>query len=328
MIRKALVAILSCTILGAPAPAIAQNLPIEWTISPRSDAKGDVQLSLSYRTSRGGHNMNSGPRALSELRGLTPAHLASQGGPAAFRIVRQAGTLDCRGVAGGGRGAGECSFNGNADYAAALEKRGIGRPTFEQQYQLAMHDVGLDLVAELQRQGYAPITIDKLVAAGIHGVTLPYIRSLAEAGYRPADMKGLISFRIHRVDADYIRGIEPLNGAARFSPGEIVAMRIHRVSAEQARELAQLGYNQLSHKQLMSMAIHRVTPDYIRGLAAAGYRGIDPDQLVAMRIHGVTPEFARRMRGTGEGGVSARELVRMRIHGVPHRPERPRRDER
>jgi hypothetical protein len=328
MIRKTLVAVLSCTMLGAPARAIAQNLPIEWTISPRSEAADSVQLSLSYRTPRGGHSMNSRPRLLSELQGLTPAHLASQGGPAAFRIVRQAGTLDCRGVAGGGRGAGECAFNGNPDFAAQLERRGIGRPTPEQQYQLAMQDVGLDLVAELDRQGYRPITVDKLVAAGIHRVTVPYLRSLAEAGYRPADMNGLIAFRIHRVDADYIRGIEPLNGSARFTPDEIVAMRIHRVSAEQARQLAELGYNRLGHKQLMSMAIHRVTPDYIRGLAAAGYRNLAPEQLVSMRIHGVTPEFARRMRGMGEGGTSAEELVRMRIHGLPSRPAQARRNGR
>jgi hypothetical protein len=326
MIRKGLVAILSCTILGAAAPAIAQSLPIEWTISPRNGATNSVQLSLSYRT-RGGHSMNSRPRELSELQGLTAAHLASAGGPAAFRIARQAGTLDCRGIAGGGRGAGECSFNGNPDYAAALERHGIGRPTPEQHYQLAMQDVGLDLVAELERQGYRPITIDKLVAAGIHRVTVPYLRSLAEAGYRP-DMNGLIAFKIHRVDADYIRGVEPLNGEARFTPSEIVAMRIHRVSAEQAKQLAELGYNRLSHKQLTSMAIHKVTPDYIRGMAAAGYRGIAPDQLVSMRIHGVTPEFARRMRGIAEGGLSADELVRMRIHGLPRRARLAPGDER
>jgi hypothetical protein len=326
MIRKALFAALSFTFLGAPAAATPQTLPIEWTISPRGEGKDGVQLSLSYRNPRGGHSMNSRPWGASELQGLTPAHLASQGGPAAFRIVRQAGTLDCRGVAGGGRGTGQCSFNGNPDYAAALERRGIGRPNLEQQYKLAMQDVGLDLVAELERQGYRPITVDKLVAAGIHHVTVPYVRSLAEAGYRPADMGGLIAFRIHRVDADYIRGIEPLNGQARFTPDEIVAMRIHRVSAEQAKQLAGLGYNRLSHKQLMSMAIHRVTPDYILAMAEAGYRDLAPDQLVSMRIHGVTPEFARRMRGLG--GLSADELVRMRIHGFPRRPRLARGNER
>jgi hypothetical protein len=316
MIRKALIAAaLAGAMTAFSGAAAAQELPIEWTISPRSGEPSDtVQLSLRYQTPPGGRSEHSGPRRLSELQGLTAAHLASQGGPAAFRIAREAGTLDCRGVAGAGRGAGECSFRADTNFAAALERRGIGRPSLQQQYYLAMQNVGTELVSELERQGYGPIAIDKLVSAGIHRVTVPYVRSMADAGYRLKDMDKLISFAIHRVDADYIREVEPLNGGARFSPDEIVSMRIHRVSAAQARELAALGYRGLTHKQLMSMSIHKVTPDYIRAMAAAGYRDLNPDQLVSMRIHRVTPEFAREMQALAQRRLSADDLVSMRIH--------------
>jgi hypothetical protein len=325
MVRKALIAIaLTGAVAGIPAGAAAEEFPIEWKISPRpGEADGKVQLSLEYSTPRGGHSMHSSSRQLSELEGLTPAQLASSGGPAAFRIAREAGTLDCRGVAGAGRGAGECSFRPDTNFAAALERRGIGRPSFRQQYHLAMQGVGMPLVTELERQGYGPLTVDKLVSAGIHRVSIPYLRSLADAGYRLRDIDQLISFAVHRVDANYIREIEPLNGEARFSPDEIVAMRIHRVSADQARELAALGYRGLTHRQLMNMAIHRVTPDYIRAMAAAGYRGLSPDQLVSMRIHRVTPEFASEMQSLARGGISADPLVNMRIRGLG-RPERRR----
>ena len=317
MIHKALIAAFAVAMTAAPPAAAAEQLPIEWTISPRPGDAGDrVQLSLKYQTPRGGRSEHSGPRALGELQGLTAAHLASPGGPVAFRIVREAGTLDCRGVAGGGRGAGECSFRPDTSFAAALDRRGIGRPSIHQQYHLAMQNVGMGLLSELERQGYAPITVDKLVAAGIHRVTVPYVRSLADAGYRLKDMDKLVSFAIHRVDADYIREVETLNGEARFSPDEIVAMRIHRVSGAQARELAALGYRGLTHRQLMSMAIHRVTPDYIRAMAAAGYRGLSPDQLVSMRIHRVTPEFVGEMQALSQGRPSAEQLVAMRIHGL------------
>jgi hypothetical protein len=317
MIRNALIAVFAGALLPGLSAAAAESLPIEWTIGPRQGEASDlVQLSLRYHTPRGGRSENSGPRRLSELQGLTAAHLASQGGPAAFRIVREAGTLDCRGVAGGGRGAGECDFQPDANFAAALERRGIGRPSIQQQYQLAMQNVGIELVTELERQGYGPITIDKLVAAGIHRVTVPYVQSLASAGYRLKDMNKLVSFAIHRVDADYIREVEPLNGSASFSPDEILSMRIHRVSGAQARELAAIGYRDLTHRQLMNMAIHRVTPDYIKAMAAAGYSRLDPGQLVAMRIHRVTPEFAREMQALAQRQPSAGELVSMRIHGL------------
>jgi hypothetical protein len=324
MIRKALIAAFAGAILAAPPAAAAEELPIEWSLSPRPGEASDiVQLSLRYQTPRGGRSENSGPRRLGDLQGLTAAHLASSGGPAAFRIAREAGRLDCRGVAGGGRGAGECRFHPDPNFAAALERRGIGRPSIQQQYHLAMQDVGIALVTELERQGYAPITIDKLVSAGIHRVTIPYVRSLADAGYRLRDIDKLISFAIHRVDADYIREVEPLNGSASFSPDEILSMRIHRVSGAQARELAALGYRGLDHKQLMSMAIHRVTPDFIRAMAAAGYKQLDPDQLVSMRIHRVTPEFAREMQALAQRPLSAGDLVSMRIHGL-ERPGRRR----
>lgn len=316
MIRKALITAFAGAIAAVLPAAPTEESPIEWTISPRAgEAIDTVQLSLKYQTSRGGRSEHSGPRRLSELQGMTAAHLASQGGPAAFRIAREAGTLDCRGVAGAGRGAGECRFLADSNFAAALERRGIGRPTIQQQYYLAMQDVGLALVTELERQGYRPITIDKLVAAGIHRVTIPYVRSLADAGYRLNNMSKLISFAIHRVDANYIREVEPLNGSASFSPEEILSMRIHRVSAAQAKELAALGYSGLNHRQLMSMAIHRVTPEYIRSMAAAGYPRLDPEQLVAMRIHRVTPEFAREMQALARRPLSAGDLVSMRIHG-------------
>jgi hypothetical protein len=318
MIRKALIAAaLTGAVAGISTAAAAEEFPVEWTISSRTgETDGMVQLSLNYRAPRGGHSMHSSPRLLSDLQGLTAAHLASAGGPAAFRIDREAGTLDCRGVAGAGRGAGECSFRPNTNFAAALERRGIGRPSVQQQYHLAMQGVGMPLVTELERQGYGPLTIDELVSAGIHRVSIPYVRSLADAGYRLDSIDKLISFAIHRVDAEYIRGIEPLNGEARFSPDEIISMRIHRVSADQARALAALGYRGLTHRQLMSMAIHRVTPDYIRAMADAGFRDLTPDQLVSMRIHRVTPEFAKEMQALARDGISADQLVSMRIHGL------------
>jgi hypothetical protein len=323
MIRNALVALAAAILPALPVAAAAETSAIEWTVSPSSGEGADmVQLMLSQQFPRGGRSTHSGPRPLSELQGLSAAHLASRGGPAAFRIVREAGTLDCAGVAGGGRGAGKCSFRGNDAFAAALERRGIGRPTEQQQYQLALQNVGLGLVTELERQGYRPITVNKLVAAGIHRVTVPYLRSLSDAGYRLQDMDKLVSFRIHRVDADYIREVEQLNGTARFSPEELVAMRIHRVSGQEARQLAELGYDRLSHSELMSMAIHRVTPDYIRELGQAGYRNLSPNQLVAMRIHRVTPEFAREMQRLAQVRPSADDLVRMRIHGFPERRRR------
>jgi hypothetical protein len=324
MVRKLLVAAAGVIALGWMGAAAAQSLPIEWTISPAGSAAGQdrFQLALSYRTAGNGQNMNSRSYSLAELQGLGAAQLASpQGSPARFRIVREAGTLDCNGLVRQARGTGECSFLADAAFAAGLERRGVGRPSLKQHYQLMVQNVGTPLIQELERHGYRRPDIDGLVAAGIHGVTAPYIRSMADAGYRLGKVEDLVAFRIHGVDADYVREMSALNPpGGRFTPDQLVGMRIHGLSGAKARQYAQLGYRNLSHEELMSMSIHGVSPKYISELADAGYRGLSAKQLVQMRIHGVTPEYVRQIRAAGYTLPSAEQLVRMRISGF--RPNR------
>ena len=319
MVSKVLVAAAGAIALGWIGAAAAQSLPIEWTISPtRSGTSSDaVQLALSYRTAGNGNNMNSRPYRLAELQGLNPAQLASpQGSPARFRIIREAGTLDCNGLVRQARGTGQCSFLADVGFAAALERRGIGRPSLNQHYQLMVQDVGTPLLQELERHGYRRPDIDDLIAAGIHGVSATYILSMAEAGYRLGKIEDLVAFRIHGVDSDYVREMAVLNPpGGRFSADQLVGMRIHGLTGAKARRYAQLGYRNVGHEDLLSMSIHGVTPEFISELSDAGYRGLSASQLVTMRIHGVTPEYVRQMRAAGYVLPDAEQLVRMRISG-------------
>lgn len=327
MIQKFLLAAAGAIALGSIGTmASSQNLPIEWTISPtKSDGRAgpEVHLALSYRLGKS-RSMNSRSYALSELQGLTAQQLSSrEGAPAGFSLVREAGRVDCSGIVHQWRGTGECGFLPNAAFSAALERRGIGRPTLQQQYQLALQNVGTPLLQELERQGYKQPDLKSFVAAGIHGVTAPYVRSMADAGYKLGNVNDLVKFRIHGVTSDYIRSMAMLNPpGGRFSADALVSMRIHGLSAEKVRQYAALGYRDLSHKQLMSMSIHGVTPAFIRELSEAGYRNLGADDLVRMRIHGVTPDYIRSMRAAGYKLPNADQLVRMRISGF--RPDRRR----
>lgn len=325
MIQKFLLAAAGAVALGSfGTMASSQNLPIEWTISPTgSDGQAgpNVQLALSYRLD-GSRNMNSRSHALSELQGLTAEQLSStQGAPANFSLVREAGRIDCNGIVQRWRGTGECNFLPNAAFATALERRGIGRPSLQQQYQLTVQNVGTPLLQELERLGYRQPDLKGFIAAGIHGVSAMYVRSMADAGYRLGDVDDLVKFRIHGVTADYVKEMGLLNPpGGRFSAEELVSMRIHGLSAEKVRQYAALGYRNLSHKQLMSMSIHGVTPAFIRELSEVGYRDLGAEDLIKMRIHGVTPDYIQEMRAAGYQVPSADQLVRMRISGF--RPDR------
>ena len=74
---------------------------LKWTIDagPDQRARGQVQLSLTRRSARS-QWMHSNTRPLADLAGLDPAALGSaSGGPVRFRLERDAGTIDCEGVA-------------------------------------------------------------------------------------------------------------------------------------------------------------------------------------------------------------------------------------
>ncbi len=292
MLKKLLIAS-SGLLLATPAQAQIPDR-IAFTVAPTQKSAGEIQLELSYRTAKSRSN-NSRPIALAELQGLTAAQLASTSGrPARFRIVRDAGSLECDGIFRNGRGTGDCRFAANAGYAAALAKRGIGNPSAEQQFQLAMHGGDLAVVDELARQGYQRPSISKLVETGIFNVDVPFLKALDGAGYRVGNVSKLVEMKIHGVTPAYIAELAAISPNYRKLPVDaLVEMRIHGVTPARIREYAKAGYTGLSRSQIVSMAIHGVSPDYVKQMADAGYRNLTPEQLVNMRIHGVNAEMAR-----------------------------------
>jgi hypothetical protein len=300
---------------GGTAAAAQAELPIEWTISPAADA-GKVQFRLEYSRRPGHQSSTSRTTDLADLQGLGEGQLRGSG-PASFRIVKDAGTLNCRGNMERGRGIGTCSFRGDPAFAAELERRSIGRASSEDLFQLAIHNVSRDLMSELERNGYAKPALKDLVAAGIHGVTPGFVRGMAQAGYRLGSIERLVEFRIHGVTPDYVRELASANpNLVRLHADKLVEMRIHGVTPALVRSLNEAGYRELAPSQIVELRIHGVSPDFIRGMGEAGYRNLTARQLVEMRIHGVSPQYVREIAESGYRGLASSDLVAMRIHGV------------
>ncbi len=280
-----LAAIMLTTLSIGTAGFAAASGSVRFSLEPARSA-GQVQLSM--RDVRDGRNNNwSSPIAVAELRGIDPARLRAGGSaPLAFAIVREAGRFDCSGRGGRGSADGECGFAPDAAFAQFLASRGIGRPTRDQAYALAMSNVGRAHVEALADNRYPMPTVDQLVAMGIHGANPGFIQELAAAGYR-------------------LR-----------SADDLVAFRIHGVSPELIRTYSRLGYGRLDRDDLVAMSIHGVSPRLIEELAQLGYRGVAADELVQMRIHGVTPDYIRSVARGSAGRIPVAELVRMRIMGI------------
>ncbi|HTG74362.1 MAG TPA: hypothetical protein VMB70_11360 [Terriglobia bacterium] len=163
----------------------------QWLLEFNSEPM-PVFLTLRHESDGGGRHDSSQAIPREQLLGLSQAQVSSSGSAVRFQIKREAGNLQCEGWFKEGKGSGHFSFSPDAAFATALKQRGFAVPTAEQQFSLAMHDVGLALLDELKKQGYEQPTLDQLVRIGTHGVRLDYIKGLAALGYKLQSVDNLV----------------------------------------------------------------------------------------------------------------------------------------
>ena len=251
----------------------------------------------------------------SQLTGVTQSQLASGEGPVRFQLVRDAGTFNFEGQIYRGRGNGSFTFAANPRFSGELARRGYGRPSAEEQFQLGLHDVGYALLDELRTQGYNRPSVEDLVSLGQHGVHVEYVRGLGSLGYRVGTTDRLQELRDHGVTPSFISGLAS-SGYAKLSIDRLLELRDHGVTPSFITGMEQAGLGRLSADALLELRDHGVTPEYIAGLARAGYRNLSADELVNARDHGVTPDLADGFRRLGYSGLSLRQLIKLRDHGV------------
>src|SRR5918912_388793 len=103
-----------------------------------------LTLQYHYKRSKGdssgewdGYSNTSRSVPASDLQGLTRAQaMSATGTQVSFRIVRDAGTLNCEGWFREGNGSGHFTFAPSASFASELQRRGMGAPTAQQQFQM------------------------------------------------------------------------------------------------------------------------------------------------------------------------------------------------
>ncbi len=142
-----------------------------------------------------------------------------------------------------------------------------------------------------------------------------YIQDLADAGYANLTVDQLIAFKIHDVTADYIRDLRTA-GVDKLTPDQLIAFRIHGAQAKEIEQLKSAGFGALSSDQIVAFRIHGITPEYARSIKALNLGEIPADELVAAKIHDVTLEYCREILSLGLKGLTLDDLVAFRIHNV------------
>ena len=299
---------------GLASPAAAQRDGRgDWRLD-YNDTQQRVQLTFEDFDGRGGRTSTSFPVPFTSLEGLSISQLLGPTTPVRFRLRRDAGTFSFDGRAGSGWGRGVFDFRSDPQFRDQLARRGYERPDDEEQFQLALHDVGYALVDELKTQGYRRPSLGGLIKMGQHGARYDFVRGLAQLGYKLGDTDKLVELRDHGVTPTFITGLAE-HGYSKLTADELVEMRDHGVTPAYISGLRTHGFSRLSSDQLIKLRDHGVTPSFVEGLSRLGHKGLSADQLVNARDHGVTPSFAEGFKQLGYS-PSLGDLVWLRDHGV------------
>lgn len=124
--------------------------------------------------------------------------------PASFTLVREPGTLTCRGRHEAARLQGTCRFTGAIAFEDALAARGVTLRERRDLFALALVDATATLVDDLAREGYAIGHDDDLMAVAALKVTGEYVRSLKAAGLRARGIDDLVACRALGIDAAFL----------------------------------------------------------------------------------------------------------------------------
>lgn len=312
-LRSIILGLSGAILLGGGVATAQIPDDIRFRIEPaRGGEASDVQFTVTY--GGGGYHMSSNNRPLADLTGVTRAQL-EDGGHIHFKLLRDAGTLDCDGVAAHGEALGACAFIANPGFAKTLAARGAGEATEGQLFGMTLHDVGLAYLDELERQHYATASADDLVRAGEHGVRLAYLKDMGAQGYRGGRLDEVTLARDHGVSPKSIQELRDA-GYGSLTLADLVRLRDHGVSGPWLKGVAAAGYAGLAAEQLTRLRDHGVTGEWLAELRDAGYAGLEPAVLTRMRDLGVTGEFARRVTVELGEMPSPEELIQLRMRGL------------
>jgi hypothetical protein len=268
----------------APAPQ-GETFTGTWTASVNTGKSDDrIQVSFS-RNSDGNHSNFGHDYALADFQGLTREQVsAAASTPVNFRLVREAGTIECEGVFRNGRGAGTWRLVPSAAFRSGMSSRGYDLSD-EDMFKSAMLDVTTRFVDDLKAIGFERLPFEDVVKAVIFKITPQFAGEMKALGFGELGLEELVKARIFKIDAAF------------------------------AREVREMGFGeQQSMEQLVKLRIFKVTPDFLKEIKAEGLALDSIEDAVKLRIFKVDADFIRRARASGHTDLSVEELVRMRIH--------------
>lgn len=264
----------------------------DWRADIRSEKAESSKIHISFeRQIEKGRNQYGRSYRFDELQGLTHDQ-AVNGGKVTFRLVREAGTIECDGTFASGNGSGTFRFSPNMSFVAAMKSRGFD---FEEE----------------SHWGKGSDMSERLFNAAVLNVTTALADDLNSANFGKLDVGDLIKAAIFTIDSKFMAEMKA-SGFPNLSMEDLVKARIFKIDAGFVRQIHEMGFSTLGFENLVKFRIFKVTPEYLAELRAAGLKDLDGEDIVKCRIFKIDPEFVRKAKSSNPK-VTVEDLVKMKI---------------
>ena len=266
----------------------------EWRADARverqeKEDRDKIQLSFERRTSKWGHSQNGNSYSYNELQGLTREQ--AQNGSVTFRIVREAGTVECTGTFVNGKGSGTFRFTPSPSFIEALKARGF------------------DFTKPFSKHGDDD-TDGKLFTAALVNVTTALADDI-RSNFPNAEAEDLFKAAIFKIDSRFMAEMKA-TGFPNLQMEDLVKARIFKIDAEYVRQVHEMGFDNKDFESLVKFRIFKVTPEFLSQLRAEGFNNLDPEEIVKFRIFNIDSDFIRRAKAENPN-VTVEQLVEMKI---------------
>ena len=250
---------------------------------------GKIHLSFERRTEDGGRNQNGSSYSYTDLQGLSREQ--TQNGRVSFKLVREAGSVDCEGSFVNGKGAGTFRFTPDTGYLAAMRSRGFD---FEKSrsnnfegvesrfLSAALNNVTTALADDHKSADLGPLDVEDLFKAAIFKVDSKFMAEMKATGFPNLQMEDLVKARIFKIDADYVKKVRDM-GFAEKDFESLVKFRIFKATPEFLAELKNVGFGDLSSDEVVKFRIFKIDSDYIRK-ARASDPNVTVEEMIQMKI--------------------------------------------
>lgn len=262
----------------------------EWTAKAKKDNGEKIHLSFERRSERGGKNQHGSTFDYADLQGLTRAN--AENGPVSFRLVREAGTIECEGNFVNGVGSGTFRFVPNMSYVDAMRNRGF------------------DLTVQMSKGGNDTLE-ERLFVATTLNVTTALADDLRSANFPNLGFEDLVKASIFKIDGKFMSEMKA-TGFPNLGMEDLVKARIFKIDADFVRRTREMGFGTDSFENLVKFSIFKVTPEFLNELKAEGLTNLDPEDVVKLRIFKIDAAYVREARAT-EPNITIEQLVQKRI---------------